>query len=249
MDQQTLGRTRRALHGVAELVLAGPQYTESREIRLRVTPGGFGTVTTPDLRVAGPELVSTTGRVPLAGTFGGLAAAVGVEARALRDVYADGPGVGVDDVVSVDPGAATLILAAFAAGDAAMRDFAPGERPVLWPEHFDLGISLQEVNYGVSPGDDHVPGPTPTSGRGRPGQAASGTGRSARRGHWGRPPTPGPWRRSSARVRGERPRTHLLPVTDRRAVRPDIFPKLATPSACCAGCRWTAAYLGSTTSG
>jgi hypothetical protein len=67
MDQQTLGRTRRALHGVAELVLAGPQYTESREIRLRVTPGGFGTVTTPDLRVAGLELVSTTGRVPLAG--------------------------------------------------------------------------------------------------------------------------------------------------------------------------------------
>jgi len=159
MDQQTLGRTRRALHGVAELVLAGPQYTESREIRLRVTPGGFGTVTTPDLRVVGPELVSTTGRVPLAGTFRGLAEAVGVEARALRDVYADGPGVGVDDLVSVDPGAATLILAAFAAGDAAMRDFAPGEQPVLWPEHFDLGISLQEVNYGVSPGDDHVPEP------------------------------------------------------------------------------------------
>ena len=159
MDQQTLGRTRRSLHGVAELVLAGPQYTESREIRLRVTPGGFGTVTTPDLRVAGLELVSTTGRVPLAGTFGGLAEAVGVEARALRDVYADGPGVGVDDVVSVDPGAARLVLDAFAAGDAALRDFAPGEQPVLWPEHFDLGISIQEVNYGVSPGDDHVPEP------------------------------------------------------------------------------------------
>ena len=24
----------------------------------------------------------------------------------------------------------------------------------LWPEHFDLGLSMAEVNYGVSPGDD-----------------------------------------------------------------------------------------------
>jgi hypothetical protein len=114
---------------------------------------------TPELRVAGLELVSTTARVPLAGTFRGLAEAVGVEARALRGVYPDGPGVGLDDIVSVDPGAAALILDAFAAGDAAMRAFAPGEEPVLWPEHFDVGISLHEVNYGVSPGDAHVPEP------------------------------------------------------------------------------------------
>ena len=40
-----------------------------------------------------------------------------------------------------------------------MRAFAPGEEPVLWPEHFDLGISIDEVNYGVSPGDAHVPEP------------------------------------------------------------------------------------------
>ena len=159
MDQQSLSRTRRALHGVAELVLAGPQYAENREIRLRVTPGGFGTVATPDLRVDGLELVSEVARVPLAGTFGGLAEAVGVQARALRDVYADGPEVGLDDTVWVDPGAAALILDAFAAGDAAMRALAPDEQPVLWPEHFDVGISLAEVNYGVSPGDARIPEP------------------------------------------------------------------------------------------
>jgi hypothetical protein len=34
-----------------------------------------------------------------------------------------------------------------------MRAFAPDEEPVLWPEHFDLGIALDEVNYGISPGD------------------------------------------------------------------------------------------------
>jgi len=27
---------------------------------------------------------------------------------------------------------------------------------VLWPEHFDLAISLDQVNYGVSPGDTHL---------------------------------------------------------------------------------------------
>jgi hypothetical protein len=39
------------VHGVAELVLAGPQYAESHDIRLRVAAGGFGTVASPDLRI------------------------------------------------------------------------------------------------------------------------------------------------------------------------------------------------------
>ncbi len=159
MDQQTVIATRRALHGVAEYVLAGPQYAESRQSRLRITPGGFGTIATPDLRVHQLDLVGTRGRVPLGGTFVELAASMGVEARALRDVYAGGPDVGPGDTVSVDPGAASIILGAFALADAAMRDFAPDEQPVLWPEHFDVGISRQEVNYGVSPGDAHIPEP------------------------------------------------------------------------------------------
>ena len=40
-----------------------------------------------------------------------------------------------------------------------MRRFAPSEEPILWPEHFDLGIALDEVNYGVSPGDSGHPLP------------------------------------------------------------------------------------------
>ena len=36
--------TRRSLHGVAELLLAGPQHRAHGTIRLRVTPGGFGGV-------------------------------------------------------------------------------------------------------------------------------------------------------------------------------------------------------------
>ena len=34
-----------------------------------------------------------------------------------------------------------------------LRTFAPDEEPVLWPEHFDLGVAVDEVNYGASPGD------------------------------------------------------------------------------------------------
>jgi hypothetical protein len=159
MSHPNLEPTRRSLHGVAELVLAGPQYVASRSIRLRVTPSGFGTVADPDLRVDGSELVSPRGRLPLGGTFAGLARASGVEARPLRDVYADGPGVTPDEQVMVDPDAALVVLDAFARGDAAMRAFAPDQQPVLWPEHFDVGIAVAEVNYGVSPGDAHVPEP------------------------------------------------------------------------------------------
>jgi hypothetical protein len=27
---------------------------------------------------------------------------------------------------------------------------------VLWPEHFDVAITLDEVNYGASPGDGYL---------------------------------------------------------------------------------------------
>jgi len=95
----------------------------------------------------------------LGGTFADLARAAGVEARPLRDVYDDGPGVGEGDPVEVDSEAAAVILEAFARADAALRAFAPDEPPVLWPEHFDIGISLDEVNYGVSPGDGYLDRP------------------------------------------------------------------------------------------
>ncbi len=159
MNQQTLESTRQTLHGIAEFALAGPQYVESRTIRLRVTPGGFGTVEAPPLRIERLELVGPTFRVPLEGTFADLARAAGVEARNLRDVYTVGPAVGLDDPLVLDPAAVEVILDAFAQGDAAMREFAPDQEPVLWPEHFDLGVTVAEVNYGVSPGDGYLPEP------------------------------------------------------------------------------------------
>jgi hypothetical protein len=156
MDFET---TRRALHGIAELVLAGPQHARSGTIRLRVTPGGFGTVAEPDLRVDADHLVANGVRLPLKGTPADLADAAGVRARSLDDVYRDGSGVGLDEVLEVDPGAAQRVAEAFARGDQALREFAPDQTPVLWPEHFDLGITLDEVNYGVSAGDHHIAEP------------------------------------------------------------------------------------------
>lgn len=159
MELQAFELTRRSMHAVAELVLAGAQYAESADIRLRVVPGGIATVTAPDLRIAGGILVAPNGRHPLEGTYAELASAAGVVARDLSDVYSEGSGVRPDEPIRVDPDGVAVIIDAFERGDAAMRRFAPSEEPVLWPEHFDVGISLNEVNYGVSPGDAHISSP------------------------------------------------------------------------------------------
>ncbi|MCZ4099348.1 hypothetical protein C8250_001770 [Streptomyces sp. So13.3] len=169
MTADAVALTRRSLHGIAELVLAGPQHREIGRIRLRIVGGGFGTIGEPALRVEGGDLVSGTARIALSGqTYAALAEAAGIEAGAPEGLYPDGSGVKPDEVITVDPEAGAEILRAFAAGDEALRGFAPETEPVLWPEHFDLAITLDEVNYGVSPGDDHLPEPYAYVGPHRP---------------------------------------------------------------------------------
>jgi hypothetical protein len=154
-----LSQTRTALHGVAELLLAGPQYDVSATIRLRALPGGIATVAPPDVRLEGAELVAPGGRCPLAGTYAEMAAAVGLTPRRLDDVYSGGPGVSADDPVVADAGRLAVLVDALALGDAALRVFAPGLEPVLWPEHLDVALTRDEVNFGVSPGDGYLPEP------------------------------------------------------------------------------------------
>jgi len=158
MDEHALTATRRSLHAVAERLLAGPQYREHGEIRLQVTPGGFGQFAGP-LRVEGTEIVGGERRAPLRGTISDIAAALGVESGEPADLYSEHAEFGADDALAVDPAAAELLLGWFARGDRALRRFAPSEEPILWPEHFDLGISTGEINYGVSPGDGGHPLP------------------------------------------------------------------------------------------
>lgn len=161
MNLETLVRTRKALHGIAEAVLAGPQYRRHTDIRLRATPGGFGTVTEPDLRVDGDTLVAGGLRVPIAGhTYASLAATAGVTASVLQhEVYAEGPEVRLDEVITLDPAAARDLARCFALGEAALRRLDPDTEPVLWPEHFDIGSTIDEINYGVSPGDGYLAEP------------------------------------------------------------------------------------------
>ncbi|WP_216651394.1 hypothetical protein [Actinomadura litoris] len=160
MELESLEGTRRALHGVAELVLAGPQYRESGTIRLRVVWGGFETVRAPELRVNVTELVAGDRAIPLNGTTcRELATAAGIEAGAPEGLYGDTSGVGLDETLGVDGEAAAHIVESFARGREALVRFAPEAGPVLWPEHFDLGITVDEVNYGVSAGDGYLAEP------------------------------------------------------------------------------------------
>jgi hypothetical protein len=160
MDEQVLVTTRKSLHAVAEMVIAGPQHRAAGTIRLRITPGGFAGVKSP-LRVEGTELVWDGGRTPLRGSCRGLAAAAGVDAGPPVGLYHDTSGVDPDEPLAVDAAAAQLLADWFARGDAGLRAFAADVEPVLWPEHFDLGIADEpgEVNYGISPGDAGHPQP------------------------------------------------------------------------------------------
>jgi hypothetical protein len=164
MDHTRLDATRRTLHGVAELLLAGPQYRRAGTIQLLVCPGGFRTVAEPRVRVDGVDLViggagGAERRLPMAGrTYAALAADAGVDVGAPAGVYKDGSGVQPDDVLELDPDAARWLADCWAAGDTALRRLST-EQPILWPEHFDVGVLADGVGYGVSPGDGYVAEP------------------------------------------------------------------------------------------
>jgi hypothetical protein len=163
--------TRDSLHQVAEHVLAALQYAQVGEIRLRYAPGGFET--RHALR-GNRRLAVRDGRLVLSDDLGvraiplttvaELAAAVGAEPGLAATAYPPATPLRPDAPLVVDPDDARLIGQWYGLADEALRRFAgsidagPVE-PVLWPEHFDIAITVDEVNYGASPGDDHFPEP------------------------------------------------------------------------------------------
>jgi hypothetical protein len=155
MGQEVLATTRRSLHAVAELVLAGPQYRAIGKLRLQVISGGFATIGTPGLRAVGTE-VSDAGGVAVAingRTARAIGAELGVTAGRPEGAYDGGSGVDVDQMLTVQADQAAVIMGALALGRDALIAFAPAETPVLWPEHFDVAIRADDTNFGVSPGD------------------------------------------------------------------------------------------------
>ncbi|GEM_PF-325675 len=155
-----LSATRRSWHAVGELVLAGPQHRRSGTIRLRIVPGGFATTREPALAIDTADLVAGDARVGIDGrTCAELAAATRLDVGPPLGLYQDGSAMPEHDVLTVDAAAAAVLADAFDTGDAALRQFAPTETPVLWPEHFDVAISVDDVNYGVSLGDSYLDEP------------------------------------------------------------------------------------------
>jgi hypothetical protein len=152
--------SRATLHAIAELLLAGPQYRRSGTIRLRVRADGFATVAAPETRYSGCTVIHDGTQAPIGElTYAELGKELGLDAGAPEGLYSVGSGASLDETPALDGSAAADLIAALHRGDQGLRSFAPDLVPVLWPEHFDVAISIDEVNYGVSLGDAYLDEP------------------------------------------------------------------------------------------
>ena len=166
--------TRESLRRLAAYVLAPARRAVNGKIGLRYTRGGFGTpFFGPDrqLRVAGGQVVDQRGNRATAVEITTLEAVAGWAGVALS---AD-PGVGSDLPGLGDPAAPLPLDGAAAEGFGQWFGFAASvleqfraelraagtgcSRLQLWPEHFDLGMNTDGVNFGCSPGDAGHPEP------------------------------------------------------------------------------------------
>ncbi|MGH8869530.1 MAG: hypothetical protein ACRDYU_16240, partial [Actinomycetes bacterium] len=168
--QAALVRTRESWHRLAEHVVSPARYAVTGRIGLRPAPGGFRTPAFGEdhrvVAVDGDALVLTARgapgrRAPIV-TLRQAGAFVGIEPGAPADVYTPTTPLDLDEPMDIDQESARILAGWFALGAQALRRFAdeiseddPAEAQ-LWPEHFDLGITAGAVNYGASPGDEHV---------------------------------------------------------------------------------------------
>jgi hypothetical protein len=167
-----LTATRDGLHRVAEHVLAAARYAAAGEIGLAPSPGGFRT---PPFG-ADDRFIAVDGAELVAGDAAGIRRAALTTIRAAAEfariapgapvqVYAPATPLDLDAPLAIDPLAARLLAEWYQLGAQALSHLAagiPGDRPgpvVLWPEHFDVGITAAAVNYGASPGDEHIAEP------------------------------------------------------------------------------------------
>ncbi len=160
--------TRDALHRLASYVLAPARKAVTGRIGLRATARGFGTPPFGDdeqLRVEGASLVRQH-----AGGIETIDITSLASAAAFAGVTLSGdPGIGNDPPPLGDPDAPLGVQAAAADALGAWYAFsamvleelreelaASGQscsEVQLWPEHFDLGCSIEGINFGCSPGD------------------------------------------------------------------------------------------------
>lgn len=150
---------RRQIHAVAESFIAGPQYRLHGTIRLTACPDGIAGVALP-VSIEGARLVWTDRSAPLAGPVRRLVQESGIDVGPPPPtVYTSVEPLDVDSELDIDAHAAELLYRTLFAGRLAVASVVADQEPVLWPEHFDVGAAAEEVNYGVSAGDQHHPLP------------------------------------------------------------------------------------------
>ena len=163
-----LVRTRDAWHRVAEHVLAAGQFTAAGTIRLRSSPGGFATVVGVDGRQLAVEddrlvVLHGPGRQETTLTTVGEAAAFAGVAPGLTGSYPPATAPDPDARLEIDPATARQFADWYALTDTALRRLTAHldvvQEPVLWPEHLDVAVAVDAVNYGGCLGDDAVAEP------------------------------------------------------------------------------------------
>ncbi len=175
-DPDAFSETRRALHALAEQVLAPARRRANGKIGLRFTRAGFGTPFFGDdeqVRVERGDLVVVRGddvkREPVT-TLAAAGGLVGITPAAPADVYEPETDVAPDDPLAVDTDAARLLGDWFGFACSVLEELrvalsAWDIRTQLWPEHFDLSIDLGDEasgtrgTFGASPGDAAHPEP------------------------------------------------------------------------------------------
>ncbi|MGH9011992.1 MAG: hypothetical protein ACRDYF_19420 [Acidimicrobiia bacterium] len=166
--------TKEAMRRLACYVLSPARKTANGKIGLRYTYRGFGTPffgADEQLRVEGPSLIRQRGEsaelIPIT-SLAEAAAFAGVSLSEDPGVGSDLPGLGDPDAaLPIDPSAAAGLGDWYGFSASVLEAFraelkAAGRacgRVQIWPEHFDMGCSIEGVNFGCSPGDGFLAEP------------------------------------------------------------------------------------------
>jgi hypothetical protein len=154
--------TRAAVHSLAEQVLCAARYAAVQRIGL--LPGADGIVTPPfDGRVVGVrgvEIVDVRDverRAPIttlraAGEFFGVV-------PASPPLWTPATNADLDAMLDVAADGVAELAAWFGVVGDALETVHPGSTATLWPEHFDLAVTVDGATYGGSPGDHLHPEP------------------------------------------------------------------------------------------
>lgn len=163
---------RESLHRLAEHVVSPARYAATGKIGLRQSMGGFATPPFGDtgrvISVDGNHLVvtdhsdSSQSRRTAITTIAEAARFVGITPGAPAEVYRANTPLELDAPLTVDLDAVEVVAMWYELTGMALREFAtsiaaddPTEAQ-LWPEHFDLALSADRINYGGSPGDSYI---------------------------------------------------------------------------------------------